>query len=177
MALNQMRTPYIEASHVLVLDSSLQRVDLLGPAPEEICMRIFTSGWMRRMWTLQEGALPRRLWFQLKYVAVNLDSVFYEVFKWIYEIDISRSALLSNIASLYRGLRGFFHVQENMPSTDIVSVDNALRFRSVSISTDEPLLIRGLLNLDLVYILEGPGRIYTLSACSGDLVFYRTHKR
>ena len=167
MALNQMKTPYSEASHVLVLDSSLQRVDLLGLAPEEICMRIFTSGWMRRLWTLQEGALPRNLWFQFKYVAVNLDSVFHEVFDKIHKIDISRSALLLDICRLRGGLRGFFHAEENIPSADIVSVHDALRFRSVSLPTDEALLIGGLLNLDLAHILDGPAesrmqRVWTL---------------
>lgn len=170
MALNQIRTPYIEASHVLVLDSSLQTVDLLGLAPEEICMRIFTSGWMRRLWTLQEGALPRHLWFQFKNLAVNLDAVFYEAFNKIYQpykLDVSRSALLLDIVNLRIGLRGFFHAEENMPSRDIASVYDALRFRSVTVPTDEPLLIGGLLNFDLAQILDGPvesrmQRVWTL---------------
>ena len=106
---------------------------------------------MRRLWTLLEGALPRNLWFQFKYVAVNLDSVFLEVFDKIYKIDISRSALLLDICRLRRGLRGLFHAEENMPSADIVSVHDASRFRSVSLPTDEALLIGGLLNLDLAH--------------------------
>ncbi|KAI4264393.1 MAG: hypothetical protein L6R42_000491 [Xanthoria sp. 1 TBL-2021] len=78
------------------------------------------------------------------------------VFDKIYNIDISRSALLLDIITLYRGLRHFFHAKENMPLTDIVSVDEALQYRSVSVPTDEAILIGGLLNLDLGYILDGP---------------------
>ncbi|KAL8687601.1 MAG: hypothetical protein Q9218_006274 [Villophora microphyllina] len=156
MALNQIKTPYTRATHVLVLDSSLQRVNALDLAPEEVCMRIFTSGWMRRLWTLQEGALPRSLWFQFRDSAVDLDLVFTKAFDKIYNKDISRSALMLDILVLYRGLRHFFHAEEGMPIIDLASVDDALHFRSLSVSTDEALLIGGLLNVDLAYILAGP---------------------
>ena len=54
-ALVQMKRTYQEATMVLVLDASLQLFngDLL--TPEEICARISSSGWTRRLWTLQEG--------------------------------------------------------------------------------------------------------------------------
>lgn len=171
MALNQMRTPYSEASHVLVFDASLQQVDPLGLASEEVCMRIFTSGWMRRMWTLQEGALARHLWFQFSNLAVNLDSAIDKVFDNVHNFDTSREGLRRDLITLYRGLRSFFHSKESMPLTDIISVDDALRFRSVSVPTDEALLIGGLLNLDLAHILDGPAesrmpRVWTLISLS-----------
>ena len=54
-ALVQMKRTYQEATMVLVLDASLQLFngDLL--TPEEMCTRISSSGWTRRLWTLQEG--------------------------------------------------------------------------------------------------------------------------
>lgn len=84
--------------------------------------------------------------------------MFYEAVNKIYQpykVDISRSALLLDIFHLHGGLRGFFHAKENMLSTDIASVDDALRL-SVSVPTDEAVLIGGLLNLDLAHILDGP---------------------
>lgn len=119
------------------------------------------------MWTLQEGALPQHLWFQFRNLAVHLDFVFHEAFHRIHEIDISREALLPDIAHLHRGLRGFFHAKDDLLSQDIVLVDRALHFRSASVPTDEALLIGGLMNLDLVYILDGPAesrmqRVWTL---------------
>ena len=57
-ALAQMRRVYEEASQVLVLDISLSLYESQNMSPEEACARIMLSGWMRRLWTLQEGALP-----------------------------------------------------------------------------------------------------------------------
>ncbi|KAL8689351.1 MAG: hypothetical protein Q9224_004658 [Gallowayella concinna] len=154
MALKQIKTPYTHASHVLVLHSSIQSVDVSGLTPAEVCLRIFTSGWMRRLWTLQEGALPRNLWFQFKDLAVDLDHVFAEAFK-TFSADISQGILLEDITMLYRGLRHFFHAEKNLPVANLVTVDDALGFRSVSVATDEAILIGGLLNLDLAHILDG----------------------
>ena len=66
-ALTYMRKTYEDAIHVLVLDTSLRLHDSATLSPEELCVRIFASGWMRRLWTLQDGSLPSekwRLWFQ-----------------------------------------------------------------------------------------------------------------
>ena len=42
-------------------------------SPKEACVRIATSRWMTRLWTLQEGALPSRkhkLWLQFRKIAL-----------------------------------------------------------------------------------------------------------
>ncbi|KAL8887015.1 MAG: hypothetical protein Q9215_005351 [Flavoplaca cf. flavocitrina] len=60
MAISLMYKTYVSAQHVLVLDSELQRT----PIPKdmtEVFLRISISGWMRRLWTLQESVLGRRL--------------------------------------------------------------------------------------------------------------------
>ena len=49
LALSRMKKPYTEASHVLVLEASLRAVHALDLEPTEISLRIFTSGWMRRL--------------------------------------------------------------------------------------------------------------------------------
>ncbi|KAL8800500.1 MAG: hypothetical protein Q9182_005136 [Xanthomendoza sp. 2 TL-2023] len=154
MALSQMKVPYTGASHVLVLDSSLRDVDTSGLDPIEICIRIFTSGWMRRLWTLQEGALPENLVFQFKTTALDLRRLWLEVAK-IGESDIGKRAIVLDITVLYQGLRHFFHAEKGDKSVDLESVDHALEFRSVSVLSDEPLLIGGLLELDISHILNG----------------------
>ncbi|KAL8826722.1 MAG: hypothetical protein Q9170_007297 [Blastenia crenularia] len=155
MALNQMKVPYNGASHVLVLDSSLRDVESSALDPIEVCLRIFTSGWMRRLWTLQEAALPRKLWFQFKDSAVELRQVWLKVIE-IYNSEIGRRGLALDITVLYRALRHFFHAEEGDPGVNLESVDHALHFRSVSVASDEPLLIGGLLDLDIANILDGP---------------------
>ena len=54
-ALVQMKRTYQDATMVLVLDASLQLFDGGLLTPEEMCTRISSSGWTRRLWTLQEG--------------------------------------------------------------------------------------------------------------------------
>ncbi|KAL8658232.1 MAG: hypothetical protein Q9202_007609 [Teloschistes flavicans] len=153
LGLKQIKTPYVNALHVLVLDSTLQRMDVKGLSPQEACMRIFTTGWMRRLWTLQEGALPSKLWFKFKDFRVNLDAMATEAMEEIWGKDIdkdfSRSGLIGDVSILRGNLRNFFHAAEGLPAPNLMSVDNALEFRSVSVATDEPILIAGLLNLDL----------------------------
>jgi len=60
-----MRRTYESARKVLVLDSELE-VASIDTSPEELLMRISCCGWMRRLWTLQEGALAKELFFQFK---------------------------------------------------------------------------------------------------------------
>ncbi|KAL8767929.1 MAG: hypothetical protein Q9209_005717 [Squamulea sp. 1 TL-2023] len=159
MALSQMHRPYRDAARVLVLDSSLQKVKSSRLHPTEICLRIFTSGWMRRMWTLQEGALARNLWFQFKHAPVNIKRLWIELCE-TYISDVGRRGLAFDAMSVYQGLRVFNRQETVLHGANLgislSAVDYALRYRAVSVATDEPLLIGGLLNLDLTYILDGP---------------------
>ena len=60
-ALALMRETYVEAEHVLVLDSELERTDHSSLDFLEILARVSNSTWMRRPWTLQEAFLPKHL--------------------------------------------------------------------------------------------------------------------
>ena len=67
LALSKMYRTYEDATYVLVVDNSIRRHRLDVINFNEACARVLYSPWMRRLWTLQEGALPakqRRLWFQ-----------------------------------------------------------------------------------------------------------------
>src|ERR1700742_4398169 len=52
-SIERIRNVYENASHVLVLDASVRSYSTEGMHPNEILLRIFTSSWMRRLWTLQ----------------------------------------------------------------------------------------------------------------------------
>lgn len=56
LAISGMGNVYASANSVLVLDAELEALSAQLPA-RELLTRMQTSGWMRRMWTLQEGAL------------------------------------------------------------------------------------------------------------------------
>ena len=76
LALLQMKRTYHDATMVLVLDASLQLCNSSLLTPEEMCTRICSSGWTRRLWTLQEGTLmiPFIVYTRLQFVEAFIPS-------------------------------------------------------------------------------------------------------
>ena len=158
LALEYMYQTYRNAEYVLVLDASLTRYNVESLDIDEVSMRVCTSPWMRRLWTLQEGALPavtHRLWFQFAHKAVDLR-----------ELRINaRDKYLSSIG--HKGLAGdmlrrlgsfaniFLEDSHLHPRADLTKIMEALHHRSVSLLSDEPVLIGNLLGLDAAQILNG----------------------
>ncbi|MCJ1267073.1 hypothetical protein MMC22_006958 [Lobaria immixta] len=157
MALAQMKRTYQQANHVLVLDASLQIYNLESLDPVEACARIFTSGWMRRLWTLQEGSLAKRLWFQFRDSAVELHPLWSALCR-ILITEVGRKGLVFDLLIVNQSLRTFFHRNPGNPTAaaGISVLIDALQHRSVSVASDEPLLIGNLLGLDVGRILQVP---------------------
>jgi hypothetical protein len=63
LGIKGMRKVYESCHKVIVLDRSLQKSRCNGPNPLEAAIRINMSKWARRLWTLQEGSLCRKLYF------------------------------------------------------------------------------------------------------------------
>lgn len=61
LAMRKMRGTYEQAESTLVIHSDLLNQSMPECSALEILFRIFTSSWMRRLWTLQEGALAGHL--------------------------------------------------------------------------------------------------------------------
>lgn len=61
----QMREVYTHAERVLVFDADLM-ASTAEASYEELNMRIRCSRWIRRLWTLQEAVLAKRLIYQFK---------------------------------------------------------------------------------------------------------------
>lgn len=153
-ALQKIRLVYERAAHVLVLDAGLTAYSSKEQELHEQALRIFTSGWMRRLWTLQEGALARSLYFQFSDAAISFPDL--------------RKALQSSTGSLrhrvvardtiqeFWSIDAFFKSDEHSRSGEypnFVVLDQALQFRAVSVASDEPLCIGTLMSLDLASIL------------------------
>jgi hypothetical protein len=63
-ALTSMNLIYSCAKKVLVLDNALMQLKTEGISPEEIGLQIMSSGWARRLWTLQEGRRREAVFYQ-----------------------------------------------------------------------------------------------------------------
>ncbi|KAL8718428.1 MAG: hypothetical protein Q9181_008201 [Wetmoreana brouardii] len=154
MALNRMRDPYERAEHVLVLDSHLRSLDSTKLTTTELFAQVSCSSWMRRLWTLQEGRLAKRVWFQFADQAVDVKSAFER---------LDRTRVPSRVeywiqASLYVQLWvQIWNRANNITSTGaaaglIASNRLALSSRSVSVPTDEGLCLFTLMNMDMTQI-------------------------
>ena len=152
--LAQMKSIYEQATCVLVLDASLEPYKSETMRPEEACARIIASGWMRRLWTLQEGALSAdkgRLWFQFRDEAVHFRFLWQEIVR-MFNSDSSRKGLATDFLTWIGFLRKLLHRETG---ADLATVDAAFENRSISVCSDEPLLIGTLLGLDVASILNG----------------------
>ncbi|KAL8689087.1 MAG: hypothetical protein Q9218_005156 [Villophora microphyllina] len=154
-----MYRTYNEAFVVLVLDQSLAAYDVKAIGFCEASLRIVLSRWVTRLWTLQEGALPARtnkLLFRFRDFAVQIWTLYHHV-ATVSHKTIQWRALASGIMRRFHTFTHLFNVDnpesQAAPFRDLV---RALRYRSVTVPSDEPLIIATLLALDLNPILAEP---------------------
>jgi hypothetical protein len=74
-AIEQINDVFTNAKYTIVVDNALTEMSS-GDNYESTAMKILASGWMRRLWTLQEAYLSKRLLFAFKGKDVrNLDDL------------------------------------------------------------------------------------------------------
>ncbi|TVY20878.1 hypothetical protein LARI1_G001539 [Lachnellula arida] len=156
IAIEKIRLVYQRAKHVLVLDLGLMSYNSKSQDWLELLVRIFTSGWMRRLWTLQEGALAQSLYFQFADQAVSLQWLADQLLASVKK-SMRHLAIFPDLSREFLSLSSFFLPSASTPAGDnpaLNTLDYALNFRSVSVATDEPLCIGTLMSLDLHEILQ-----------------------
>jgi hypothetical protein len=175
LAVNQMRSTYAGAQEVLVLDAELQCYDFHTIGLIESLARFYTSGWLNRVWTLQEGILGRRIWIQFKDGSFDLDQLMLNL-SLANETDLKLRPFLYDLIKEHRSLRPSFFYSKNAFSKQaqsrseqersnigrkLVQLVEALAYRSVSKPEDEALCIGTLLDLPAVYDLKDLGNAST----------------
>lgn len=151
LAIGRMRETYEQADKVLVLDSFLLSQSVKSLSDAEVMVRIICCGWNSRLWTLQEGALSKSLYFQFADGSYDLNAGL-ERLKQESNIVI-QTTLQQSIEQHFAQIREFR--QSSMSETaKFVAVTKALRFRSTSVSSDEPICIATLLGLDTLPIVK-----------------------
>jgi hypothetical protein len=71
-AMSQLRTVYQHAESVLVIDNCIRNASV-SKSPEDLALVIYTSPWMGRLWTYQEGILASKLTFDVDDNIFRLD--------------------------------------------------------------------------------------------------------
>ncbi|MCJ1365350.1 hypothetical protein MMC16_004471 [Acarospora aff. strigata] len=166
-ALALMRQTYGDAEDVLVLDASLEYFNSTDISVAEALMRIFTSGWMARLWTLQEAILARRLWIQFRDKPVFLDFNMMSQLMGSAKTDVRHQAFYTNLVGPYLAIRkGLVRSRpESLPEKpspilevgrDLWELDEALHHRSTSVASDEALCIATIMDLDVEELLKVP---------------------
>jgi hypothetical protein len=142
LAISKLREVYSMAAKVLVVDCHLLDV---GDHWLERSFQVLASEWMRRLWTLQEGRLTRRLYFRFKDEAVSVDNLMVMNATPSYD---SNSCLSNCLTATERLLGKYFRVEAFVGQTFLNIIED-LSHRSVTYPSDEPICIATLLGLRL----------------------------
>ncbi|TBU40007.1 hypothetical protein BD309DRAFT_968444 [Dichomitus squalens] len=139
---------YAGADKVLVVDGGVRTQCSLAKPVEECLLRIATSGWAQRIWTLQEGVLARELYFEVADGLVDCSH---------FDGDASfiTSCLIPTLR--YRRYDGDSKFQRRLsqrPRCSLNDLIRLMRLRSVTCPEDEPLAIAGLLGIDAAPLAE-----------------------
>ncbi|KAJ9236796.1 hypothetical protein DTO212C5_238 [Paecilomyces variotii] len=150
-ALKMMRQVYENSTAVLVLDSWLMSTTCFQMSDTELLVRIFNAAWNRRLWTYQEGALAKAIFFLFRDDICDLDLTFRRCKA---SLDITTSTTIwPSLAAKYDSLRGFRMISSDREEA-LPAVMTAVAFRSTSQASDETLCLAALLNLDMEPILR-----------------------
>ena len=161
-AINQMAAIYAGASGVLVLDSEIEHLSAKALENIELLAHVTQSAWMRRSWTLQEGALSRCCQFRCADGAVDpIRDPIYE-FKFPVSAPAHFSCHSHIRQQVHTHLLAVFKSAIKSPETrprpthtrDLVKVWNALALRSTTKREDVPRILANLLGFSAHEIMK-----------------------
>jgi hypothetical protein len=113
----------------------------------EVLARIFTSRWLRRVWTLQEGALAKQLWFQFADKALSLGELKATMEK-IWPNNPQHKIIFFDIRYEIDRIEQFFLTKGyDGTGSNLRTLDEALLHRGIKDVSDEPLCIGTLMDL------------------------------
>ena len=102
-ALEIMTKSYGMAAVVLVLDAGLELTSITA-SPQERLLKIKTSSWMHRLWTLQEGLFAKQLSFRFAEGASTATSILEACYEEPSPMKLSLDALLPGLTGRKRYL-------------------------------------------------------------------------
>ncbi|KAL8868854.1 MAG: hypothetical protein Q9174_004710 [Haloplaca sp. 1 TL-2023] len=158
MALNHMRVPYEQAEQVLVLDAHLRSLNSSELEATEIFAQVSCSSWMRRLWTLQEGKLARRVWFQFADQAVDVKGIFERLNHRLVPSRIDYRMQVNMYSQLWAHIWHRDNAIKGIGTAGALIASNrmALASRSVSVPSDEGLCLFTLMGFDMTEVTAVP---------------------
>ncbi|KAK7029467.1 hypothetical protein VNI00_014500 [Paramarasmius palmivorus] len=144
-AIGLMAKTYRDATAVLVLDSGIRHCSVSAPLEEKL-LSVISSGWMQRLWTLQEGLLAQRLIFSFADGLMNLDDL----------IPVGEDLLDCLLTELCTEIFRLTKYRTDSASFGIGDLARSLVWRTTSKAEDETLAIAGLANVDAKELVSMP---------------------
>ncbi|KAF6230812.1 hypothetical protein HO173_010928 [Letharia columbiana] len=155
LALLQMRRIYAEANKTLILDSSLYSYNSQDLGAAELHPRYLTSGWMRRLWTLQESPLASNPWVQFKDGPPRLEPMFNRL-KKIHDENLNYRRLVQDFWLDSKPLTlSWYYSPNGLPQLWLLN--RALSQRNTTVAADESICIASLMSFDVSEILPLSG--------------------
>lgn len=153
MAITRMRKTYEEAHRVLVIVRDFQDINN-DVSPLEFFVRLFCCTWMRRLWTLQEGVMARKLYFWLKGGPVSFDAMI-ETWKQDSRSFFQPGYKLGKELTDWRALGKDWEVNGAISSiSKFPFVQRAVQYRTTTRQQDEAICMATIFNFDLNPLLE-----------------------
>lgn len=170
-AIQLLGKTFQEASAVLVLDRELEIVNAITASFLELGLRILTSGWVKRLWTLQEASLASeaqgadKLYFQMQdgpYLYQKYD----RTRKALHSLDRNVNELTAEERELLNETAVMLMLGEQIPSVRAIRdqtrtilspfsiIRSAIEHRATSKAEDMPVCIASLMGKDLSTILS-----------------------
>ncbi|KAL2853185.1 hypothetical protein BJX68DRAFT_234159 [Aspergillus pseudodeflectus] len=167
LAIQRIRDVYVGAYRTMIIDSSMMMIDSRACSKLELCLRVlYCSGWVRRLWTLQEAlASDEKLYVLLADKPVNVSSINEEL---VTKVDKGETPILQEgMATIAAGAWYLYFEEANdytsafrrmlLESTQGLLVASAwfnVATRASSKDRDRATVLAGVLNLDVKKILE-----------------------
>ncbi|KAI6131850.1 hypothetical protein EV401DRAFT_318943 [Pisolithus croceorrhizus] len=148
-AISLMSKTYRDAQVVLVLDSGIRSCSVSAPREEKL-LRVLSSGWMQRLWTLQEALLAKKLVFLFCDGTVTID----DLLPTRRDFDVMDTLLISLAAEVFRLMKYRRYSFSMDDGFTIADVTTCLRHRTTSKAEDETLAISGLLNVNTAELVN-----------------------
>lgn len=148
LALNRMRRVYQDAEYVLIRDSTLESFST-SRGLVECTFRWVISPWNGRVWTLQEGTLPKRALVQFQDRAIDVRSM-QRSCEVLGRHDLRYRSICWDLVRCCQRNRRPFHSQDSgLDAENVTNIMHSICHRRVDRPEDEALCIAFMLDVDV----------------------------